>query len=109
MIFNLVTPLLLLLESIAERLGIGNASSVQLRSGKDGIVGELGSLLSTEAIITLPSSPRWSELVVRAAAPRIHPDFVAVVEVATEKDVQRTVGRPHPLTDWRIYAHGSLD
>lgn len=92
MIFNLATPLLLLLQSIAARVRISDAANVPLRSSNDGIVGELGLLLSEEAIITLPSSPRWSELIVRAAAPRIYPDFVAVVEVATEKDVQHTVG-----------------
>lgn len=59
---------------------------------------ELGPLLSAGANIVLPSSPEADELLVRASTPRISPGYVAIVEVATEEDVQKTVGA-HLLAD----------
>lgn len=87
---------------------IGDATSLQLESGVGDIVNELGPLLSEEAVISLPSSPRWTELLVRAAAPRIHPGFVAVVEVATEKDVQHTVIFPYVVPCRELVAEINL-
>jgi hypothetical protein len=52
---------------------------------------ELGPLLSENATIVLPSSPDAEDLLVRASSPRISPNYVAIVEVATEEDVQKTV------------------
>lgn len=52
---------------------------------------ELGPLLSENATIVLPSSPDADDLLVRASSPRISPNYVAIVEVATEEDVQKTV------------------
>jgi FAD/FMN-containing dehydrogenase len=47
--------------------------------------------LSSGAIITFPSDPRWDELQNRASSPRLMPHYSVVVEVATEADVQSTV------------------
>jgi FAD/FMN-containing dehydrogenase len=47
--------------------------------------------LSSGAIITLPSQPRWKALQIRASSPRLAPHYTVVVEAATEKDVQATV------------------
>ncbi|KAK3325116.1 hypothetical protein B0H66DRAFT_110470 [Apodospora peruviana] len=52
---------------------------------------ELGPRLSEKAAVAVPSSSDWDRLMVRAAAPRISPRFMASVEVATEKDVQETI------------------
>jgi len=53
---------------------------------------ELGPELSAGAEILTPSSPGWGDIVVvRASAPRIHPEFVVSVLVATTEDVQATV------------------
>lgn len=52
---------------------------------------ELAPVLSPGSAITLPWGNSWQQLLQRASAPRISPDYVAVVEVATEKDVQETV------------------
>lgn len=51
----------------------------------------LSPLLSEEATISFPWSDSWDELNDRSSAPRIHPGYVAVVQVATEDDVQNTV------------------
>ncbi len=55
---------------------------------------ELGPLLSADAEIVLPSSPEAEDLLVRASTPRIAPSYVAIVEAATEEDVQKTVRVP---------------
>lgn len=52
---------------------------------------QLTPLLSEKAVVSFPFSPGWDELAVRASTPRVAPDFIAVVEVATEEDVQNTV------------------
>ncbi|KAG9258516.1 uncharacterized protein F5Z01DRAFT_670231 [Emericellopsis atlantica] len=52
---------------------------------------QLAPLLSEDAVITFPSSPDWDGLVERASTPRVAPGFLAVVEVATEEDVQQTI------------------
>lgn len=51
----------------------------------------LTPLLSKNATITYPGQPEWDELNLRAATPRVNPNYVAVVEVATEADVQHTI------------------
>ncbi|OAQ70726.1 6-hydroxy-D-nicotine oxidase [Pochonia chlamydosporia 170] len=55
------------------------------------VIKELGPLLSKGAAIVLPSSKEGEELQIRASSPRIKPGYVAVVEVASEKDVQETI------------------
>ncbi|KAK0611390.1 hypothetical protein B0T14DRAFT_540508 [Immersiella caudata] len=50
---------------------------------------ELGPLLSETATILTPASTGWDQT--RSSSPRIKPQFIASVEVATEKDVQETV------------------
>lgn len=57
----------------------------------DTVIRELGPLLSKAATIVLPDSKRGEELQIRASTPRIKPGYVAIVEVASEKDVQETV------------------
>jgi len=53
---------------------------------------ELAPELSVGAEILTPSSPGWGNIVVvRASTPRIHPEFVVSVLVATAEDVQATV------------------
>jgi hypothetical protein len=59
--------------------------------GPNDILEELGPLLSPGASITIPSGPDWDNLIARGSFPRVHPSYIAVVEVATEKDVQETV------------------
>lgn len=51
----------------------------------------LGPLLSKDAVLNFPSSDSWGRLTERWAGPLIHPDYIAVVEVATEADVQNAV------------------
>jgi hypothetical protein len=55
------------------------------------ILQELGPLLSPGASIIVPSASGWDNLTARASFPRINPSYLAVVEVATEEDVQLTV------------------
>lgn len=55
------------------------------------VIRELRPLLSREATIVLPASKKGAELQIRASTPRIKPGYVAIVEVASEKDVQETV------------------
>lgn len=55
------------------------------------IARELGPLLSKDAAIVLPSSADGKALLIRASSPRISPSYDAIVEVATESDVQETV------------------
>ncbi|OAA45676.1 FAD-binding, type 2 [Metarhizium rileyi] len=52
---------------------------------------ELGPYLSSKANIVLPSSKQGQELQVRASTPRVQPGYVAIVQVASEKDVQETI------------------
>jgi len=68
-----------------------NIAATDPHSGAGDIVKELGPRLSKGASISLPSSPEWDDLQVRASTPRIHPGYLAAVQVATEKDVQETV------------------
>ncbi|EQL00722.1 FAD-binding, type 2 [Ophiocordyceps sinensis CO18] len=58
---------------------------------ENAIFKHLAPLLSTEATIVLPSSPMAGPLLERVASPRISPGYVAIVEVATESDVQQTI------------------
>ena len=60
-------------------------------NGPNDILQELGPLLSPGASITIPSGPDWDSLISRGSFPRVHPSYLAVVEVATEEDVQATV------------------
>ena len=64
-------------------------------AGTDGntIIKELGPMLSKGASIVLPSSPEGQALQIRASTPRIAPGYAAIVEVASEADVQTTVWR----------------
>ena len=54
-------------------------------------ISTLGPHLSKDASVTFPWDARWEELQTRGSSPRISPDYNAVVEVATEADVQKTV------------------
>jgi hypothetical protein len=60
-------------------------------NGPNDFLQELGPLLSPDASITIPSGPDWDNLIARGSFPRVHPSYLAVVEVATEEDVQVTV------------------
>jgi FAD/FMN-containing dehydrogenase len=51
----------------------------------------LKPLLSQNASVILPVDKNWDTLQVRGTSPRIHPNFIVVVEAATEEDVQKTV------------------
>lgn len=53
----------------------------------------LAPLLSDGASLSFPGDSSWGELTARVAAPRVVPQFFAVVEVATEADVEHTVSR----------------
>lgn len=55
------------------------------------ITAELGPNLSPAATVVLPGNSSYQDLEIRASSPRISPTFSAVVEVATEQDVQHTV------------------
>jgi hypothetical protein len=66
-------------------------ASASVNSPSDKVRDELGPLLSDGAAIVLPSDDAWDELTARASAPRVHPNYLAIVEVATESDVQNTV------------------
>jgi hypothetical protein len=55
------------------------------------IEADLGRRLSRHASILLPTSSNFTSLEIRASSPRIEPHFSAIVEVATEADVQQTV------------------
>ncbi|UNI13464.1 hypothetical protein JDV02_000207 [Purpureocillium takamizusanense] len=63
----------------------------QLQGRRGDIIRELGPLLSKDATIVLPLSSEAEPLLIRAATPRISPDYKAIVEVATEQDVQQTI------------------
>jgi hypothetical protein len=54
----------------------------------------LTSQLSKNASIIFPTSKRWDEVTHRAAAPRVNPGYLAVVDVAVEDDVVRTACAP---------------
>ncbi|CBF82228.1 hypothetical protein AN5258.2 [Aspergillus nidulans FGSC A4] len=47
--------------------------------------------LSENATIVSPNSKEWVEVTHRAAAPRVHPGYLAVVDVAVEDDVVNTI------------------
>lgn len=51
----------------------------------------LTPLLSENATIIYPDSEQWYDVTHRAAAPRVHPGYLAVVEVAAKEDVANTV------------------
>lgn len=58
---------------------------------EDKLKQKLGPLLSRDAVLTFPESDAWDRLTERHSSPRLDPDYVAVVEVATEKDVQNSI------------------
>lgn len=47
--------------------------------------------LSENATIIFPDSEKWYDVTHRAAAPRVNPGYLAVVDVAAEDDVVNTV------------------
>lgn len=51
----------------------------------------LASQLSENASIIFPSSEQWDDVTHRAAAPRVNPGYLAVVDVAVDDDVVSTV------------------
>ncbi|KAF2449429.1 FAD-binding domain-containing protein [Karstenula rhodostoma CBS 690.94] len=51
----------------------------------------LKPLLSQNASVILPLDHDWDALQIRGTSPRVHPKFNAIVEAATEDDVQKTV------------------
>ena len=54
---------------------------------------QLAPLLSEDSVVSFSFSPEWYGLTERASTPRVAPGYIAVVEVATEKDVQVTVSK----------------
>lgn len=54
-------------------------------------IAKLRPLLSPGAIVTLPNTTHFLDLGIRASSPRVSPDYTAVIEVATSKDVQVVV------------------
>ncbi|KAK0649274.1 hypothetical protein B0T16DRAFT_436233 [Cercophora newfieldiana] len=72
---------------VAPHFGLNDSERIQT---------ELGPLLSEKASILLPSSLGWDQS--RSSSPRIEPKFIAIVEVATEEDVQETVKYANRLT-----------
>lgn len=69
----------------------GASAVVNERLATAQIQSRLPSLLSQEATLTFPGNDKWDGLNVRAATPRLHPGYIAVVEVATERDVQNII------------------
>lgn len=67
------------------------ACAVRYSLAGAGDIHHLARKLSTSASITLPGDAEWDDLTAWSASPRIRPDFVAVVRVMTEGDVQETV------------------
>ncbi|KAK4541282.1 hypothetical protein LTR36_008198 [Oleoguttula mirabilis] len=55
------------------------------------IAADLGPGLSTNATIVLPGNSSFEALEIRSSSPRIQPTFTAIVEVATEEDIQQTI------------------
>ena len=51
----------------------------------------LTSQLSENATIVFPDSKKWHDVTHRAAAPRVNPGYIAVIDVASEDDVVNTV------------------
>ena len=81
---------MLFITIVAWLLRLASSESLSSDSLKH-IVSELPSLLSEDAVVTFPWDSRWDDLQIRAASPRISPDYSIIVEVATEDDVQKTV------------------
>ena len=76
-------------------------ASVAVQSPSRKVRDQLGPLLSDGAAIVLPSDDAWDELTARASSPRVRPNYLAIVEVATESDVQNTVRHdPKRLCYW---------
>jgi FAD/FMN-containing dehydrogenase len=55
------------------------------------IEARLPALLSEEAILTMPGGDKWDALNIRVSTPRLKPGYLAIVEVATEEDVQNVI------------------
>ena len=72
-------------------LSFANASEMFDRGSDCSISARLGPQLSTNASIILPDSSSFPAFETRSSAPRINPNYNAIVEVAPEKEVQRTV------------------
>lgn len=72
-------------------LSFANASDNFDRGPDCLISARLGVQLSTNASIILPDSSSFPAFQTRSSAPRINPNYNAIVEVATEEDVKRTV------------------
>ena len=68
------------------------------------IAADLGPRLSADATLVLPGNSSFHALEIRASSPRIEPTFTAIVEVATEDDVQQTVCRRLPYSQRRLGA-----
>ncbi|PHH92280.1 hypothetical protein CDD83_8094 [Cordyceps sp. RAO-2017] len=90
-IFHLAARLLLHGSAVWARAQTTYPAPEPRRGSGETIVKELGPLLSDGAAVLLPSSPAAAPLLERGAGPRISPDYVAIVEVATEGDVQETI------------------
>ncbi|KAH7025021.1 uncharacterized protein B0I36DRAFT_387406 [Microdochium trichocladiopsis] len=52
---------------------------------------DLAPVLSDGAAVVFPGDEAWHDLVARASTPRVAPQYIAVVEVATEADVEHTI------------------
>ncbi|KXJ85290.1 hypothetical protein Micbo1qcDRAFT_56175 [Microdochium bolleyi] len=84
---------LLAILSVTHRLVAATApqQSSLVLSAEQEIKTHLAPLLSDGAALSFPPDPSWDALTARVSAPRIAPQFFAVVEVATEADVEQTV------------------
>lgn len=60
------------------------------------IVATLVPRLSQEAAIVLPEDDTFATFLIRASSPRIQPSFYAIVEPATQEDVEETVRYSFP-------------
>lgn len=80
----------LLLHSIAAR-ALGAPELQFHREEEVQLMNKLAASLSEDATVTLPWSSEWGNLTLRASTPRISPNYIATVEVATEADVQHVV------------------
>jgi hypothetical protein len=75
--------------ALAVQATVPSHGSAQAKSAQ--IKALLTPQLSENATIIFPDSENWHEVTHRAAAPRVHPGYLAVVDVAAEDDVVNTV------------------
>lgn len=75
--------------SLVVHAAVASNSTAEVKSAQ--IKELLTPQLSENATIIFPNSEKWDDVTHRAAAPRVHPGYLAVVDVAVEDDVVNTV------------------